>query len=89
MHHDGIAMRTTLDIEDDVLAAAKELARRQRVSAGQVISRLVREALLGRDGGVPASEREGPGVGGFRPFPASGSVITDEQVNALRDAEGL
>jgi hypothetical protein len=89
MHHDEVAMRTTLDIEEDVLAAAKELARRQRVSAGQVISRLVREALLGRDGGVPAPEREGPGVGGFRPFPASGSVITDEQVNALRDAEGL
>lgn len=82
-------MRTTLDIEDDVLAAAKELARRQRVSAGQVISRLVREALLGRGGGVPAPEHDGPGVAGFRPFPANGSVITDEQVNALRDAEGV
>jgi len=89
LHRDEVAMRTTLDIEDDVLAAAKQLARRQRVSAGQVISRLVREALLGRGGGVPAPEREGQGVGGFRPFPANGSVITDEQVNALRDAEGL
>ena len=28
-------MRTTLDIEDDVLAAAKELARRQGTSAGE------------------------------------------------------
>jgi len=82
-------MRTTLDIEDDVLAAAKELARRQQVSAGQVISRLVREALLGRGGSVPAPERDGPGVAGFRPFPATGRVVTDEQVNALRDAEGL
>ena len=82
-------MRTTIDIEDDVLAAAKELARRQGVSAGQVVSRLVREALLGRGGAVSEPEHEGPGVAGFRPFPASGSVITDEQVNALRDAEGL
>ncbi len=40
-------MRTTIDIEDDVLAAAKELARLQNVSAGQVISRLVRQALAG------------------------------------------
>jgi hypothetical protein len=37
-------MRTTLDIEDDVLAAAKEMARRQHVSAGQVISRLSRQS---------------------------------------------
>ena len=41
-------MRTTLDIEDDVLAAAKDLARRENVSAGQVISRLARLALTAR-----------------------------------------
>ncbi len=40
-------MRTTIDIEDDVLAAAKELARLQNVSAGQIVSRLVRQALAG------------------------------------------
>ena len=40
-------MRTTLDIEDDVLAAAKELARRQGTSAGQMVSRLLRAALSG------------------------------------------
>ena len=39
--HHGI-MRTTLDIDDDVLRAAKELAQRERVSAGQVVSRLLR-----------------------------------------------
>jgi hypothetical protein len=37
-------MRTTPDIEDDVLLAAKEMARREHLSAGQVISRLVRLA---------------------------------------------
>ena len=50
-------MRTTLDIEDDVLAAAKELARRQRLSAGQLISRLLREAMSG-------TQRVGQAVGG-------------------------
>ena len=41
-------MRTTLDKEDDVLAAAKELARRQGTSAGHVVSGLLRVALSGR-----------------------------------------
>ena len=40
-------MRTRLNIEDDVLAAAKEMANRQRLSAGQLISRLLREAMSG------------------------------------------
>ena len=35
-------MRTTLDIDEDVLKAAKEIALRERSSAGKVVSRLVR-----------------------------------------------
>jgi hypothetical protein len=35
-------MRATLDIDEDVLVAAKELARSQNLSAGQVVSRLLR-----------------------------------------------
>ena len=38
-------MRTTLSIDDDVLAAAKELAATQRKSVGEVISSLARTAL--------------------------------------------
>jgi hypothetical protein len=38
-------MRTTLDIDDDVLRAAKELARREKKTAGAVISELTRRAL--------------------------------------------
>jgi len=45
-------MRTTLDIDDDLLAAAKS-------------------------------------VGGFRPLPAGDRVVTNEQVNALPDVEGV
>ena len=41
-------MRTTLDIDDDVLAAVKEIARREHLSAGEVISRLARLALTSR-----------------------------------------
>ncbi len=38
-------MRTTLDIDDDVLQAAKELARAEGKTAGQVLSELARRAL--------------------------------------------
>ncbi|WP_305042284.1 CopG family transcriptional regulator [Geoalkalibacter sp.] len=80
-------MRTTLDLEEDVLAAAKELARRQKVSTGQIISRLVREALAGR----PPDDKsfEEPSVGGFRPFPGRGRLVTNELINDLRDREGV
>ena len=41
-------MRTTLDIDVDVLEAAKELAKREHSMAGVVISRLARSALNAR-----------------------------------------
>jgi len=84
-------MRTTLDIEDDVLAAAKELARRQGTSAGRVVSRLLREALLGSAAAAGADSGHGQAVvGGFRPFTATmPEVVTDEQIDQLRDLEGI
>jgi hypothetical protein len=38
-------MRTTLAIDDDVLAAAKEMAATNRKSVGEVISALARQAM--------------------------------------------
>jgi len=38
-------MRTTLDIDDDVLAAARELADQRRSTAGKVLSELARKGL--------------------------------------------
>jgi hypothetical protein len=83
-------MRTTLDIDDDVLAAAKELARRQGTSAGQMVSRLLRAALNGSASmGLPAGE-SGHSLAGFRPFAAqAGRVVCNEQIDQLRDEAGL
>ena len=82
-------MRTTLDIEDDVLAAVQELARQQGLSAGQVVSKLLRSALLGEHTmGRAASDR--PVVAGFRPFVSQDQkLVTSEQIDQLRDLEGI
>ena len=85
-------MRTTLDIDEDVLVAAKELARRQNLSAGQVVSQLLRKSLTGQV--VPATasgsgDREPRSVAGFCPFPAGRAVVTNDAVNRLRETEGV
>ncbi|MGH9315086.1 MAG: hypothetical protein ACRD09_11170 [Vicinamibacterales bacterium] len=74
-------MRTTLDIDDDVLQAAKEIAASRRVTAGQVLSELARKGL------EPTSERARlrNGVPILPRRPAGGPRPTMRQVNALRD----
>ena len=83
-------MRTTLDIDDDLLTAAKELARREGATAGQVVSRLLRHSLTGAYTAVASGRASPKGEAGFVPFPPrEGVVVTNEQVNALSDAEGI
>lgn len=85
-------MRTTLDIDEDVLAAAKELARSQNLSAGQVVSRLLRRVLTGQHGHSATNKGGGSksqSIAGFRPFPAGGAVVTNDIVNRLRESEGV
>ena len=78
-------MRTTLDIDDDVLQAAKELAAREGRTAGQVLSALARRGLA-----TPRpSTRRRVVRGGVPVLPSRGEVITLEQVQALRDREGV
>jgi len=79
-------MRTTLDIEDDVLAAAKALARRQRKSAGTVISELARRGLNQSAG--TAGVAESAAFYGFDPLPARGVLVTDTLIDRLRDETG-
>ena len=60
-------MRTTLDIDEDIVLAAKELASRQGVSMGKVLSDLARQALTtpaetSTRNGLPLFPRQ-PGAG--------------------------
>ena len=81
-------MRTTLDIEDDVLIAAKETARRNKLSIGAVISDLARRTLTAQstDHGRRREKRH-PGLAklGIEPLPRRGGVVTNEIINKLRD----
>ena len=75
-------MRTTLDIDDDVFQAAKERARRENKTAGQVVSELLRQALTASPAGGGVAEPKA--LYGFQPFAASGRLVTNEQINELR-----
>jgi hypothetical protein len=82
-------VRTTLDIDEDLLRAAQELARREGVSMGKIISQMMRRALL-QPGGTPPEQTPAPtGRLGFRPLTHGSTLVTNDEVNRLRDAEGI
>jgi hypothetical protein len=74
-------MRTTLDLDEDVLQAAKELAAARGTTAGKILSELARRGLAPRAvarrvrNGVPLLPRQ----------PAGSPRMTLKLVNALRD----
>ena len=74
-------MRTTLDIDDDVLTAAKELAAAEKTSTGKVISGLLRTAL--RRGSSAASKTRN----GFPLLPGRRDLVTAEQIDRLLNEE--
>jgi hypothetical protein len=82
MMRDDRTMRTTLDLDEDVLQAAKELAAVRGVTAGKVVSDLVRKALT-PTGPVPKMRNGVPLLPG-RP---GQQIMTMKLVNELRDEE--
>jgi hypothetical protein len=83
-------MRTTIDIDAEVLQAAKELARRDGRTAGEVLSELARTGLRATMA-TPSSSGLGKAVSffGFRPFDPRGTPVSNELVNKLRDESGV
>lgn len=77
-----MCVRTTLSIDDDVLTMVQERARRERRSAGQVLSDLAREALS-RPSDLVITERHG-----FPVLPKRGQPVSNALVDELRDEEG-
>lgn len=76
-------MRTTLAIDDDVLAAAKHLAERESKSIGEVISMLARQGL----NPTARSARQVRNGIPLLPVRKGGTPVTLELVNQLRDEQ--
>jgi hypothetical protein len=72
-------MRTTVDLEDDVLLAAKEIAKQRGNTLGQVLSDLARQTLTRR---TSISKKHGLPLFPVKP---DAGVVTLELVNRLRD----
>ena len=78
-------MRTTLDIEEDVLLAVKELARHEKTTAGKVVSRLIRKGLTGD----LRKSRKVTYRNGVPILPSRGRIITNELIDQIREEEGI
>lgn len=74
-------VRTTLDIDDDLVQVARQLARQRGTTMGQVVSELVRQAMEPRG---PAKSRNGVPL--FTPKPRAKKPHLG-LVNQLRDSE--
>ena len=79
-----MCMRTTISLDDDVLLAVQERARREKRTAGQVLSDLARAALTGEQHQLQglAPERHG-----FAPLPRRGAAISNALIDRLREDE--
>ncbi|MCP4040914.1 MAG: CopG family transcriptional regulator [Gammaproteobacteria bacterium] len=75
-------MRTTLNIDDDVLAVARSLAAQRQRPVGSIVSDLVRQALTKR---TASASRSGVPL---LPVKKGAQPITMDMVNELRDQEG-
>ncbi len=74
-------MRTTLAIDDDILAAAKHLAEREQKTVGEVISALARQGLTRATRGTKTERNGVPLLSNRR----GATPVTMELVNQLRD----
>lgn len=78
-------MRTTLDIDPDVLQAAREISRREKRTAGAVLSELARKGLrAGVDHNLTTED-----FFGFEPTAPGGALVTNELVEELLDEDDL
>lgn len=83
-------MRATLEIDDDVLEAAQELAEREDKTPGQVLSELARNALTTPAEPLPRPDADGfIRKNGFTLLSPGGRIVTNALVQRLLDEADL
>jgi hypothetical protein len=79
-------MRTTLDIDDDVLRTAKEIAAKEKRSAGAVISDLARRGFQAAPG---VENRNARVRNGIHLLPSRDETVTLSHVREIMEEEGI
>jgi hypothetical protein len=80
-------MRTTLALDDDVLAYARAHAQRERIALGEAVSRLLRAGIQAGQA-APVGLRRAP-KSRFALLPARDEVVTTQHVRQLMEQEGI
>lgn len=79
-------MRTTLNIDDDVLNAAKHEALRRNATLSEVATDLIRAGLRS---GADKAIKPAATIGRFAILPPRDEIITSEHVRKLMEQEGI
>jgi hypothetical protein len=81
-------MRTTLNLAEDALIAARNIAQREHLSLGDAVSELIRR---GSAAPAPAASAAGRSSlrGRFALLPARDEVITPQHIRNLMEREGI
>ena len=79
-------MRTTINIAEDAVLAARHMAQRERISLGDAVSELIRRGTRQSDA---ALVQLAPLRGRFALLPVRDEVITPQHVRELMEREGI
>ncbi|MGO9079586.1 MAG: hypothetical protein ACLQDY_11165 [Streptosporangiaceae bacterium] len=74
-----------MTVDDDVLLAVQERARREKRSVGAVLSDLARQALTSQH--QPEQDNAPASLHGFEPFPHRGPAVSSALIDRLREEE--
>lgn len=79
-------MRTTLNLAEDALIAARNVAQRERLSLGEAVSELIRRGC--QAGGAVGVDKRQPALRGrFALLPARDEIVTPQHVRELLERE--
>ena len=80
-------MRTTLNLAEDALLVARQIAARERMSLGDAVSQLVRAGASANPAAKAAASL--PLRGRFALLPQRDEIVTTEHVRELMEREGV
>lgn len=79
-------MRTTVDLAEDALLAARQIAGREKISLGEAITRLIRRGAATDPMSDPS---RAPLRGRFALLPQRDEIITPEHLRDLMEREAI